>query len=231
MVDAAALVSQVRAARQLSMNALADLSGVSVSTISRIEAGKTEPSWAMIDRILGSAGFQLDSKLAEKGSDEPLAEILRRLEAAAPSDREAIVRRFPAAADLAQVARRAGRRRVELSGELREAVGALAAQGQSPIVSSVEAYVGDVSRTRSFTPVVYVDDPAAVTGLKDSAWTSPRIMFLLATTDNVRTVARWEGDMRVVSKEWALLDSLASPGRQPDASAFLLDHLVQDLVP
>jgi len=231
MVEASGVIAQVRSARQLTMNALADVSGVPVSTISRIESGKVEPTWAMMSRLVSAAGFRLEPTLTETVTDEPLAAILRRVDEAQPSDKERIVRRFPSAARLAQVARRPGVRRVVLPVPLGEAVAALARQGQSPVVSSLEAFLRDASRTRSFTPVVYVDGPAAVDGFSDAKPTSPTIMFLLPTTGNVRS---WSGDVdgvAMTTREWALLDSLASPGRQPDATMCLLDELITEPVP
>jgi transcriptional regulator with XRE-family HTH domain len=210
------------------MNALADVSGVPVSTISRIESGKVEPTWAMMGRILAAAGFRLETTLVETGSDEPFAGILRRLDEATPEERERTVRRFPAVARLTPVARRTGARRVELPTDLGSAIDTLSRQGQSPVVSSLEAFIGDSSRACSFSPVIYVNAPARVTGFKDSARTSPKVMFLLPTTDNVSAVARDVEGVELVSREWALLDSLASPGRQPDATMYLLDDLIME---
>ncbi|MCL2465140.1 MAG: helix-turn-helix transcriptional regulator [Micrococcales bacterium] len=230
MVEASGVIARVRSARQLTMNALADVSGVPVSTISRIESGKVEPTWAMMSRLVAAAGFRLEPTLTETTTDEPLAGILRRLNEAQPGERERIVRRFPAAARLAQVARRPGARRVALLVPLGEAVTSLVRQDQSPVVSSLEAFLRDASQTRSFTPVVYVNDPATVNEFTDATSTSLTIMFLLPTTDNVRV---WAGDVdgvRMTSREWALLDSLASPGRQPDATMYLLDELTMEPV-
>jgi len=212
------------------MNALADASGVPVSTISRIESGKVEPTWAMMCRLVAAAGFSLEPTLTETTTDEPLAGVLRRLDDAGPGGRERIVRRFPAVARLAQVARRPGARRVGLRTPLGEAVTRLALQGQSPVVSSLEAFLRDASQTRSFTPVVYVNDPDTVEGFADATPMSPTIAFLLPTTDNVRF---WFDDVdgvAMTSREWALLDSLASPGRQPDATMYLLDELTTEPV-
>jgi hypothetical protein len=51
-------------------------------------------------------------------------------------------------------------------------------------------------------------------------------MFLLPINDRVRAVAAVVDGVSMVSREWALLDSLASPGRQPDATMHLLDDLL-----
>lgn len=230
MVEASGVLTQARSARQLTMNALADVSGVPVSTISRIESGRVEPTWAMMARLLAAAGFRLDTTLTETGSDEPFAGILRNLVDAPLAKRAGIVRRFPIIARLSPVARRTGARRVELGVDLGAAVDALVRQGQMPVVSSLEAYLGDPNQVRSFSPVVYVDNPADVTGFTDPVVTSPVVMFLLPSTDNVRGVSYGIGNgVGLVNKEWALLDSLASPGRQPDATLYLVDDLVGDV--
>ena len=226
MGEASGVLAQARSARQLTMNALADVSGVPVSTISRIESGRVEPTWAMMARLLAAAGYRLDATLTETGSDDPIAAILRNLADTRPDQQPGIVRRFPTVARLAPVARRTGARRVELSTDLGTAIRTLAGQGQSPVVSSLEAYLDDPGRTRSFSPVVYVDDPNSVTGFAEPTVVSPTIMFLLPTTENVRAVSYSHGDgIGMVSREWALLDSLASPGRQPDATMYLVDDL------
>jgi len=222
----ASLLTQARSVRQITMSALADASGVPVSTISRIESGKVEPTWAMMDRILTAAGFSLKPSLVESGSDQPFADHLARLNEASPDERTGVMRRFAAVARLAPVIKRAGVRRVELADGLGEALRRLDDQGQEPIVSSLEAYLEDASVVRSFSPVVYVNNPATVTDFDDVSRTSPAMAFLLATTDNVRAVTRDVNGTAMVSREWALLDSLASPGRQPDATMYLIDDLV-----
>ena len=225
MVEASGLLAEARSARQLSMNTLADISGVPASTISRIESGKIEPTWSMMARILTAAGFRFEPTLTDADTDEPFAGIIRRLDAASPDERRKIIGRFPAVAGLALVARRAGARRVQLDTEVGEVVSVLDEQNQAPVVSSLEAYAGDIGQTRSFFPVIYVNDPAVVRGFTQASPTSPAVLFLLPTTDNVRATVRDRDGVAMVSREWALLDSLASPGRQPDVSMYLLDDL------
>jgi hypothetical protein len=181
----------------------------------------------MMNRLADAAGFRLDPEVREAGTDQPFAALLRKLDQANPLDRARLIRRFPATAQLALVAKRAEARRVRLDGDLGGAVEALERQGQKPVLSSLEALAEDASRTRSFTPVVYVEDPERATGFEQATKTSRTVMFLLPTTDNVRSVTRETSGIRMVSPEWALLDSLASPGRQADATADLLDLLME----
>ena len=180
----------------------------------------------MMDRILTAAGFTLQPSLAESGSDQPFADHLARLKAASREERVGVVRRSASVARLAPVIRRAGVRRVELADGLGAALHRLAEQGQEPIASSLEAYLEDASVVRSFSPVVHVNDPATVTCFGDVTRTSPAVAFFLATTANVRAIARDVNGTAMVSREWALLDSLASPGRQADATMYLIDNLI-----
>jgi len=53
-------------------------------------------------------------------------------------------------------------------------------------------------------------------------------MFLLPITTNMEAVTREVNGIPMVSREWALLDSLASPGRQPDVTLPLLNNLIME---
>ncbi|WP_307865069.1 helix-turn-helix transcriptional regulator [Myceligenerans salitolerans] len=61
MSTAAEIVARVRGERQLSMSLLAELAGVSRSTVSRIESGKFEPTFALLQRVVEAAGFTIDA--------------------------------------------------------------------------------------------------------------------------------------------------------------------------
>ncbi|MBO0609957.1 helix-turn-helix transcriptional regulator [Myceligenerans salitolerans] len=43
------------------MSLLAELAGVSRSTVSRIESGKFEPTFALLQRVVEAAGFTIDA--------------------------------------------------------------------------------------------------------------------------------------------------------------------------
>jgi len=221
-VVAADLVRQARLSRQLTMSALADLAGVPKSTVSRIEAGKIDPTVTMLSRIARAAGFRLVPELAEESTDEPFAAILARLDDAAPDERGRLLSRFPAVAATAPVAQRAGARRAEVPGDISRVVDLLTVQGQEPVVSATEAVMDSVESTRSFFPIVYVNDPQTVTGFAQASRSSYQVMLLLPTTANVRAVTRDVGGITMVSHEWAVLDTLASPGRQADLGLDML---------
>jgi transcriptional regulator with XRE-family HTH domain len=206
----------MRLSRQLTMAGFADLAGVPVSTISRIESGKIEPTVAMLARIAQAAGFQYESVVTEMGSDQPYADILERLGCSDVAERARLFARLPSVALTAPVASRLGLRRVAIPGNLTTAVEMLQNQGHSPIVSSIEAVVGSVDPIRSFVPLVYVNDPDQASGFEAAGGHPFQTMLLLPTTDNVRRWERNEHEVSMVCQEWGWLDAMASPGRQGD---------------
>ncbi|MDR1186578.1 MAG: hypothetical protein LBK95_03850, partial [Bifidobacteriaceae bacterium] len=158
------------------------------------------------------------------GSDEPFARLIGRLERADPVERDRLLARFPAVAATAPIAERTGGRRTETPGGIAQTMTMLARQGQAPVVSGAEAVARSFESGHSFIPVIYVSDPASVTGLEPARLSSRRVMFLLPVTDNVTACSRDLGRFRGVCPEWGVLDTLASPGRQAE---FGLDMLAE----
>lgn len=210
------LVRQVRVSRRLTMASLADLARVPTSTISRIEAGKIEPTVAMLARIAQAAGFTFEPVMTEAGSDQPFADAMERLADADSGETQRLFDRFPAVASAAPVVRREGVRRVEVPGDLVTAVRLLEGQDQGPIVSGMEAVAESIESVRSFLPLVYVDDPARVDGFRPAGRAAFQVMLLLPATSNVRRWMRGDTDVPMVVREWGWLDAMASPGRQGD---------------
>jgi uncharacterized protein len=60
---AAQLVSAARGRRGMSQRELARAAGVPQSTVATIESGQRQPSVAMLERLLGAAGFHLETRL------------------------------------------------------------------------------------------------------------------------------------------------------------------------
>jgi transcriptional regulator with XRE-family HTH domain len=220
----AEVVTRMRLVRGLTMSGAARLAGVAASTISRIESGEMEPTVAMLGHIATELGFVLDMTVLESGSDGPLAEAVDRLARARPEDRARVLGQFPQVGRLAPVAKRRGVRRMEFAESLSfgTALALLEQEGQNPIVSSLEAVVGSTGQRMSFNPVIYVDDPLAVRGLPEANARSFTVAFLLSTTDNVRANTSGTLPWAAVTAEWALLDALASPGRQADIACDLI---------
>jgi transcriptional regulator with XRE-family HTH domain len=225
MNDAAALLARMRKRKGVSMSTLSAVAGIPVSTISRIEAGKVEPTWSTMRRLSAAAGYDITTDLKDSGGDEPLAGIIDCLEKAAPEKRASVVARFPMVALLAPVAFRAGARMVERTGSLGGLCRDLEEAGQRPAISSFEAFVGETERFSSVFSVVYVDDPATVDGLTDCVGWVGSAVYLLRRSERSSKHETLIGKTRAMSPEWAILDSLGSPGRQSDLTMHLLEEL------
>ncbi|MBL0887024.1 helix-turn-helix domain-containing protein [Myceligenerans indicum] len=68
MSTAAEIVARVRRERGLSMSLLAEMAGVSRSTVSRIESGKFEPTFALLRRVVEAGGFDIDAEPEDDGA-------------------------------------------------------------------------------------------------------------------------------------------------------------------
>ena len=200
------------------MNSLAELAGVPASTISRIEAGRIEPTFVMLNKIAEAAGYSLSTDIEETGGDRPIVDYLQRLKEGAASIEERPAKELLAVASLVSVPKRAGARRLELPTSLENAVCKLSAQRQEPVVSSLEAFSGSISQLQSFIPVVYAEEPDSISGFEPATARSPRVMFVLGVTDNVRRNTLTVNGIKMVVPEWGIIDAMASPGRQADAA-------------
>lgn len=76
--SAADLVRSARERRGLSQRTLADRAQVPQSTVAKIETGKQQPSVAMLERLVGAAGFSLDVRL--KNARRPSELLAERLD-------------------------------------------------------------------------------------------------------------------------------------------------------
>jgi transcriptional regulator with XRE-family HTH domain len=198
------------------MASLADLAGVPTSTVSRIESGKIRPTAAMLQRLASAAGYRITATLDEAGSDQPLADALTTLEEAGEVDKVRAFDRLASVASAAPAARRQGARRVAVPQSVTRAVASLHAQGLNPVVSGMEAVAEQLEPTRSFIPIVYVDDPLKAQGFEPAGPLAHQVMLLLPTTDNVRRWARYDTPVPMTTREWAILDAMSSPGRQSE---------------
>lgn len=90
-MDIGKLIRQARVNQGLSMSALARLSGVPQSSISEIEAGKRQPSFDSVERIVSALGFSPFSAFFAEEKPELEPEIHRLLDTArklSPEQRE-----------------------------------------------------------------------------------------------------------------------------------------------
>ena len=75
MVDAALLVRSARERANMSARDLAAASGVSASTVTRIERGEVNPTVVMLERLLQASGNQLDVVVSPRPLRPTLAEL------------------------------------------------------------------------------------------------------------------------------------------------------------
>jgi transcriptional regulator with XRE-family HTH domain len=80
-VDAGLILKEVRIRSGLSRRRLAKMGGTSASTLSAYESGRSVPSVRTLERLVHSAGFQLQISLqpALTKPDERRAETIERL--------------------------------------------------------------------------------------------------------------------------------------------------------
>ncbi|HUN94526.1 MAG TPA: helix-turn-helix domain-containing protein [Burkholderiaceae bacterium] len=71
-------VRDLRKARELSLDQLAELSGVSRSTISLIERQETSPTAAVLNKLAGALGSSLSSLFADEPAGKPGGPLSRR---------------------------------------------------------------------------------------------------------------------------------------------------------
>jgi transcriptional regulator with XRE-family HTH domain len=200
------------------MNTLAALAGVPASTISRIEAGKIEPTLSMLERIVQAAGFSLTAQIAEAGNDQPFASFIARLRADGIAIQNRPLKELLTIASLTPLTKRAGVRRLEMRKDLKDVISRMNRQQMQPIVSSLEAFNSDIASCLSFIPVIYTSEPEGLKGFELASANSARVLLLLPATENVYRDTRVVDGTFMVSPEWGILDALASPGRQPDAA-------------
>src|SRR3954470_23786771 len=74
----ASRVSALREARDLSLSALAELSGVSRSNISPIERGESSATATVLDKLAGALGVTLAAPVAAGAAASPAPSPLRR---------------------------------------------------------------------------------------------------------------------------------------------------------
>lgn len=224
---AASIVTRMRLKRQLSKTTFAELIGLPVSTITRIESGAVEPTYAMLQRIASGAGFRLTETLSDSGSDLPYAVALDRIQVATDTERRRLLGKLAQTAGLAPVAKRPGVRIFALDCSLAEFVQLLEERGANPVVSSLEAVSGDMSQTSSFTPIVYVDNPEKLVELPAMSPSAKASVVVLPSTESARKFMRIVKGTAMVSREWGMLDALASPGRQADVALSFLPAFAQ----
>lgn len=81
MIDAATMVRSARERARMSARDLATATGVSPSTVTRIERGQINPTVAMLERLLLASGNQLDVRVSPRAVRPTLDELRTHREA------------------------------------------------------------------------------------------------------------------------------------------------------
>lgn len=240
---------QIRTAKMMSgLNSkqIALLAGVSASTVTRIERGEMKPTVEMFERLVGAAGFELETTLKPKSDPLAVAAARSLIEQDAPkvdtgyirqwmrlglvdadgqvkSERELAYR----AAQSARLAARPGMRNFERTMTWTEAGRAFNAAG-------IEwANTGDSAANRllpfadQIWPVFYVADvdaAATVAGLVERVGTyGPSISLM--PFDGYSEAGRWQDDdgMWFADPIQVLIDCYAGTTRMPEQADALAD--------
>lgn len=217
MDTAAELVRASRLRRRLTQKELAGISGVSAATISRIESGLVDPAFGRVVELLRTMGFAPGPDLTQESNDEQIvAAILSRPTA----DRRFDVYRI--AAQVSPVAVRAGARAV--SSDLDEMRDLLERTGTTYAFSALEGFYGRWSNGRpaSFWPVVYVDSSFELPWQIQPVAGTRGTVYVLPMTQNASRFIERVGGTQMMSPDWSIIDTIASPNRQSDVGLDLL---------
>lgn len=218
MTTAAELVKRARMLRRLTAAELARVAGVPRSTISRIEGGKVSPSFDTVSAILHSIGFTLSNELKDEPDDRLMLETAHALRRGEIPENQ-IFDRLRIAAQTAPVLQRPGARTV--NAPLGVVWDWIHANATSYAISGLEACSEEVS----FRPIVYLDPALEI------PWTTPargnQGTIVIPMTDAVARMVETTNNIRYVPEEWAVMDAIASPGRQSDIGLALLEMRTQ----
>ncbi|WP_176980732.1 helix-turn-helix domain-containing protein [Paramicrobacterium humi] len=206
--------------RRLTQKELARISGVSAATLSRIESGQVDPAYGTVVKLLRTLGFKPGPDLLEQSTDDQiLAAIL-----VDPSLNE----RFDVyrvAAQVSPVAARVGARAV--TADLGEMAELLESSGTTYAFSALEGFYGGWSERgpQSFWPVVYID-----AGFEQPWHTQPMqgargTVYTLPLTENASRFVERVNTLSVMSPDWSIIDTIASPDRQSDVGLDLLEAI------
>jgi transcriptional regulator with XRE-family HTH domain len=77
-MTAAFLIRDARRLSAIAQEELARLAGTSQSAVARLESGRTSPTVATLERLVGAAGFDLRLELVPKREPDPIIEAYKR---------------------------------------------------------------------------------------------------------------------------------------------------------
>lgn len=241
-MDAGGVIRSVRVRGGLSQADLARLAGVAASTVSRIERGELEPTWALVNRLLESTGYRPASGLASTGdlnavaaarialgdldpsaTTEPVSLWLERWKRARFIDADGRARDVEKVGTQAGIAarlfdRKNSRLSVVYDRPWQEVVSDFRNAGLGYAVSGITATSPSRIADGAAWPLIYVEsisNAVAAADLREQTTAGPRIT-IMEFDDVSATGTVDEGGYTFVSSGQALIDSYSGPGRMPD---------------
>lgn len=224
METAAELVRAARRRRRLTQKELAGISGVSTATLSRIESAQVDPAYGTVVKLLRTLGYRPGNDLVQASSDD---QILAAIHAARTS-LSTVDERFDAyrvAAQVSPITARPGARAVTAG--LDEMAELLERTGTTYAFSALEGFYGGWSKRGpgSFWPVVYVDPAFEQPWLTQPVAGTRGTVYTLPMTENADRFVERVNQISVMSTDWSIIDTIASPGRQSDIGLELLEAI------
>lgn len=228
METAAELVRTARRRRRLTQKELAGISGVSASTLSRIESGQVDPAYGTVVRLLRTMGYKPGPRLVQESDDSQVLAAILTVNSTANNTAPLVDQRFDTyrvAGQVSPVTSRAGVRAV--TADLNEMTDVLEGAGVPYAFSALEGFYGGWSQRgpQSFWPVVYID-PAFVQPWPTQPVTGTRgTVYTLPMTENAALFVERVNGISAMSPDWSIIDTIASPNRQSDVGLELLEAI------
>lgn len=217
---AADVVRTARSRRRLTMKELAGVSGVSAATISRIESGQVDPAYGTVMRLLRALGYRAEGDLVQQANDDAIVAAIRSEPSVA--DRFDVYR---VAAQVSPVTARSGVRAV--AADLDKMVDLLEREGLGYAFSALEGFYGGWSERgpQSFWPVVYLGPEVEQFWPLQAAPGTRGTVYTLPMTPNASRFVDRANGISLMTPDWSIIDTIASPNRQSDVGLALLASL------
>ncbi len=240
-MEANEILRTVRSRGGLTQSEFARMAAIAPSTVSRIERGELEPTWAVMNRLLGAVGYQPISGITSTGDLNAVAAARSVLGESIGVERDAVrswidrwkrarfVDENGNALEVEKVGVQAGnasrvfdrpnaRRSVVYDKAWQDVAAAFDKGGIKYAVTGITATSPTRVTDGAAWPLMYVDsiDAAiAAASLTEQKTAGPRITLLdfddIASSGTVQ-----DGGFTFVSPAQALIDSYAGPGRMAD---------------
>ena len=254
-MDAKDTVMQLRMTAGLNRGQLARLSGVAASTISRIELGTLEPTWATMNKVLMCAGYKTTGALDSAGDRDAVhaarfalgeltntvltdgaLEWLRRWERAGftRGNQAVSVKPLALAAGIASGIFERPNRRISVVYDVpwQKLAAALSQAGFSYAVTGITATEPTRATDGAWWPLIYLDRLSAAVAelnLSPAPHGQPRItLFEFDDVSRAETVT--SDGFTWASPAQALIDSYGGPGRMADQADAVSERWQRSLV-